>query len=99
MAVQPKRQFFDRTGIKHTIETKRKMSESHKGERNPLYGKHLSDEHKRKAVETRMKNGSYKVSEETKRKMGKARKGEKNPCWRGGTSFERYSTDCTDTLK
>lgn len=45
------------------------------GEHNAHYCKHLSDEHKRKAVETRMLNGSYKVSEETKRKISEAHKG------------------------
>jgi len=37
-----------------------------------------TEEHKRKMVETRMKNGSYKVSEETKRKMSKSAEGHPN---------------------
>lgn len=39
------------------------------GAHNALSGKHLTDEQKRKAVATRTRNGSYKMSEETKRKI------------------------------
>lgn len=51
------------------------------GTHNAFSGKHLTDEHKRKAVATRMKNGSYKHSEEYKRKMSERLKGEKHPLY------------------
>lgn len=53
-------------------DTRRKMSESHKGEKNSFYCKHLSDEHRRKISEA-MK-GKHR-SEETRRKMSEAKKG------------------------
>lgn len=46
------------------------------GERNPMYGKPCSEEHKRKMSEAR--KGKY-LSEETKMKMSEANKGSKNP--------------------
>jgi group I intron endonuclease len=35
-------------GAPHTAESKRKLSEAHKGAKNPMYGKKLSPEHKAK---------------------------------------------------
>ncbi len=61
-------------GRKLSEETKRKLSELNKGEKNPNYGKHFSKERIRKIVETRLKNGSYKVTEETKKKLSLAQK-------------------------
>lgn len=46
------------------------MSESRGGEKNPMFGKHHSEETKRKISE-RAKN----ISDETRRKMSEARKG------------------------
>ena len=61
-----------------TEETKRKLSESHKG-------KHHSEETKRKMSEDRKgeRNSMYSKhhSEETKRKLSEASKGEKNPMY------------------
>lgn len=37
----------------HSEETKRKQSETHKGEKNPMYGKSFSEEHKRKMSEAK----------------------------------------------
>jgi group I intron endonuclease len=37
-----------RAGVKTSEETKRKISESHTGERNPMYGKRLSENHREK---------------------------------------------------
>lgn len=41
----------------------------------------------------------WQLSEKTKEKMRIANLGEKNPAWRGGTSYEPYSVDWTQTLK
>ena len=54
------------SGMHHTIETRRKLSESHKG-------KHLSEETRRKMSEARKGNHH---SEETRRKMSEAKKGQ-----------------------
>ena len=57
-------------------EHKRKLSESHKGDKNPLYGKTPSEEHKRKISES--KKGKT-LSEETKKKIRESCKGDKHP--------------------
>lgn len=74
-------------GKHHTDETKRKLSEVHKGK--PLSGEHkrkllalnasrkgkpLSEEHKRKISEAHKGKKGHKLSEETKRKIGEANK-------------------------
>ena len=51
-------------GRKHTEETKQKMRDNHadfKGEKHPMYGRHLSEEHKAKLKQS--------ITEETKQKM------------------------------
>ena len=70
------------TGKHHSEETKRKLSELHKGEKNPFYGKptwskgkHFSEEHKRKLSEAHKGNQSHLGkchSEETRRKLSDA---------------------------
>ena len=72
-------------GMKMSDEFKRKNSESHKGlqsgEKNPMYGKHHTEEIKRKLSEARKEipspNKGKHLSEETKRKISEARKGKK----------------------
>lgn len=76
-------------GHTHTEETRKKMSISRSGEKNcnwgkkgvlnPLYGRKLSKEHIRKAVETKMANGGWwnlgkKMSKEYKEKCSLASK-------------------------
>lgn len=73
----------------HSEETKKKMSKSHMGENNHFYGKHHTNETKRKIAESlgdkvKGKNNPFygkHHTEETKRKLGekaKLRIGEKN---------------------
>lgn len=57
---------------KPSKETKKKISEALKGENNPMYGKHLPEETKKKVSKT-MK-GKPKT-EETKKRMSEAQKG------------------------
>lgn len=61
-------------GYKQTEEHRQKCAELRKGKKLPPH----SEEDKRKAVETRMKNGSYFHSIETRKKIGKALLGNKN---------------------
>ena len=77
-----KPRFLGRT---HTSNTKQKISESHKGEKNPNFGKPRSEETKRKISAAKKgkynhkgkKNGFYgkEHSEETKQKISDAMKG------------------------
>ena len=65
-------------------DTRRKMSEAHKGEKNPMYGKKrppFSEEHRRKISEAHKgkkgKHGFWKgkrLSDETKKKLSEAQK-------------------------
>ena len=52
-----------------------RISKAHKGEKNPMFGKHLSEESKKKLSDA--KKGKH-LSEEHKRKLSDALKGEKN---------------------
>ena len=73
-------------GFVHSIKTRKKMSEMHKGNKNAL-GKHwkLSAETKKKMSES---HKGMKFSEEHKRKLGEAERGEKHWNWKGGISPE-----------
>jgi len=78
-------------GFKHTEETKRKISQSLKGEmvgeKNPMYGTKWTEEKRKEASEKfKGKNnpryGNHSpLSEETKKKISNAVKGEKNPMY------------------
>lgn len=71
------------TNRKHSPDTLEKLSKSHKGlmsgEKNPMYGKHLSDETKKKLSErfSGVNNPFYgrKLSDESKAKISKANSG------------------------
>ncbi len=93
-------------GRKHTEEARINMSKGQKGNKNNL-GNKLSTETKKKISEARLKNptkpwlGKH-LSEEHKKKLSilnSKRTGEKSSNWKGGKSFESYSTDWTKTLK
>jgi len=55
-------------GLKHTKESREKMSKANKGKKK-------SDESIKKMMETKRKNGTFKHSQETKDKISKANKG------------------------
>jgi len=61
---------------KFSEDTRKKMSESHKGEKSYLYGKHLSSSVREKISNSR--KGQY-LSENVKRKLSDAFKGDSNP--------------------
>lgn len=77
-----------RVGFKHTAETRQKISESKKGNKNALGHRHtdetkrkmselaknMTDEHKRKLSENNINKGK-KLKEEHKRKISESRKG------------------------
>ena len=67
------------TGFKHTIETRKKMSESHKGKNSPNYGKTLPEETRRKISKSLKGKKRGHFTEEHKRKISESRKGEKHP--------------------
>ena len=56
-------------------ETRRKISESNKGEKHHMYGKHHSEETKRKISES---HKGLKPSDETRKKLSEVKKKEKN---------------------
>lgn len=84
-----------RKGKPRSAETRKKLSIANKGEKNPMYGKHLSEEHK-KQISSANKGNTYakgkpawnkgkKMSEEQKKKLSEAHKGkqagEKHPMY------------------
>ncbi len=98
---------------KFSDEHRQRLSESLKGKSSWNKGKHLSEEHKgkigdankgkRRSEETKRKIGKArmgrKMSEATKRKISEANRGEKCYLWRGGKSFEPYSSEFNNNLK
>lgn len=56
----------------HSEETRRRMSEAKRGEKHHMYGKHLSEEHRRNL--SKAKQGTL-TTEETKRKISEAHRG------------------------
>jgi transposase-like protein len=70
----------------HTEETKKKIAEAMKDEKNPQYGKPRSEEHRRKLSES---NKGKILSEEHKSKISLALKGENNPNFGKALPFEQ----------
>ena len=62
-------------GFKHSEETKKKMSKSHKGQTSGMKGKHFSEESRRKMSENYVGMKGKRHSEETKKKISESRVG------------------------
>ena len=77
------------SGAIRSEETKMKLSEASKGEKNHNYGKTFSDEHKKKMREAHKGNTH---SEKTKMKIGEACKGRK--WWNDGFGNCKRMLDC-----
>jgi len=58
------------------------------GENHPFYGKHHSEETRRKISEAKQGQGGHPQSEEARLKISKAIRGEKHWGWKGG--YEKY---------
>ncbi len=74
-------------GLKRSEETKKKISEAHKGEKNQWFGKHLSEEHKRKIGIKQIGNTNTRGrhhTDEAKLKLKIAHSREKSYMWKGG---------------
>lgn len=96
------------TGRKHSDETKRKCSISKLGDKNPMYGKRLSEEHRKKI---KLNNAHYwkgkKFSKEVVQKMKETKRingtliliGENNPAWIDGRSYEPYTNEFNNSFK
>ena len=69
--------FTNKEESKHNQEYISKLSERMSGKNNPRYGKHLSEETKRKIIKTKIKNNTLhsRLSEEGRRKISEANKG------------------------
>ena len=85
------------TGKPKSEEHKQALSLSHKDKPRPWQvGKHRSEKTKNKMS---LSHKGISPSKKTRKLMSEAHKGEKSYLWRGGISFEPYSTDWTQTLK
>ena len=86
-------------GRKHTDESRRKMSEARKGKKNPMYGKRLSEEHRRKIGRKGKLNKNYgkHLPEETKRKLSERHKG--NTYAKGAIRSDEYKAKVSKRMK
>ena len=91
-------------GKEKADEWKLRKSISARGEKNPHFGKHHSEEHKQKISNSMKGKMPKNLSEINKNKKGKGnpmygRKGKSSPVWKGGTSFEPYDLGFNQEFK
>lgn len=75
-----------RRGQKRSEEFRKHQSEMQRGEKGPMYGKHHTDEAKRKISEANTGDKNAAKRPEVRAKLA----GKNNPRWRGGVSFGKY---------
>jgi hypothetical protein len=80
-------------GHHHSYESKKKISESHKGEKHPLFGKHHSPEARKKMSNNRkgkcVGEKSPSKRPEVRAKMSESKKGDKSYRWKGGICTDK----------
>lgn len=90
-------------GKKHDETTKRKIGAAQTGSKNHNYGEKASEKTIKKMQKSHKGLNTWskgrKLTEEHKTKIGDSQRGDKCYAWRGGISFEPYSTDWTETLR
>lgn len=87
-------------GQKHLLETKKKMSEAVRGEKNHQWGKHLSDEHKEKISKALKGRRGLPLSEETKRKINTPERSRKiSEALKGKKLSEEHKKKLSDIKK
>lgn len=79
------------TGMKRSIEVRTKLSEERRGAKNPMFGKTLSTEHRKKISEAHKKIGApwmkgRKLTTEHIKNRTLSQSGEKSVHWKGGCS-------------
>ena len=79
------------SGFRHSEETRKKMSESQKGENNPMYGKTT-----RKKMSEARKGKTHSLK--TRKKMSESKKGENNPMY-GKTHSEETRKKMSESRK
>jgi len=81
-----------RVGCEHTEESKKKMSEQNKGEKNGMYGRHHTEETKEKMSRSQEGEKGHNYgkhpTEETRRKQSVSKKGKNNPNYNKKFSIE-----------
>ena len=66
-------------GKHHSLETKKKMSDSMLGEKHHYYGKSLSEEHRKKLSDSKKGKKKPPFTEEHKKNISESKSGEKHP--------------------
>ena len=83
-------------GYRHTEETRKKISESEKGEKSVWFGRHHTEETRKKIGEALKGKKRKPFTEETRKRMSESGKGkhnhfgEKNPNYKGGKKEKTY---------
>ncbi len=86
-------------GIKDSLQTRRKKSLARIGKNNPNYGKHHTDETKKRISENTNRQKQIKSLQDYYKLNPNVHALKNNPNWRGGKSFEEYPPEFNNELK